>query len=103
MNNFVLVGRIAQDPEIKELENKKMAVVTLAVSRNFKNADGEYETDFIPVILWEGVAERTCEWCHKGDVIGVKGRIQSHTMANDSFIELIGERVSFLSSRKAEK
>ena len=60
LNQTVLVGRLVQDPEIKELENdKKVCNITLAVTRSYKNADGIYENDFIPITLWQGIAEQT--------------------------------------------
>lgn len=99
LNQIVVVGRLTQDLETKELENgKKVAYITLAVPRSFKNADGEYETDFIPCTLFEGVASNTAEYCRKGDLIGIKGRVQS----NEDKIELIAEKVTFLSSNEAE-
>ncbi len=101
LNQIVLVGRLVQDPEIKELENGvKTSYITLAVSRSYKNADGIYETDFIPCLLYKGIAENTAEYCKKGDVIGVKGRIQTKQEEDKSIIELVAERVTFLSSRK---
>ena len=79
MHNLVyLIGRLTQDPEIKELdENKSNLAINLAVQRSFKNEDGIYETDFIRCILWNGVAIHTSEYCHKGDLVGVKGRLQN--------------------------
>lgn len=60
LNQAVLVGRIVQTPELKETENgKKLARMTLAVPRSFKNSNGEYETDFISCVMWKGVAETT--------------------------------------------
>lgn len=56
LNQIVLVGRLVQDPEIRELE--KVGYITLAVSRNYKNRNGEYDTDFIPVTLFKGIAEK---------------------------------------------
>lgn len=101
LNQIVLVGRLVQDPEIKELENGvKTNYITLAVSRSYKNADGIYETDFIPCLLYKGIAEKTTEYCKKGDVIGVKGRIQTKQEENKNIIEIVAERVTFLSSRK---
>ena len=48
LNQIVLVGRLVATPEVKELEDeKKVANITVAVPRSYKNADGEYETDFI--------------------------------------------------------
>lgn len=101
LNQIILVGRLVQDPEIKELENGiRTSYITLAVSRSYKNSDGIYETDFIPVRLYKGIAENTTEYCKKGDVIGVKGRIQTKQEENKNTIEIIAEKVTFLSSRK---
>ena len=97
LNQIVLVGRLVEDLEIKENENgKKVAYITLAVQRAFKNVDGVYETDFIECILWQGIAQSTSEYCKKGDLIGVKGRIQS----NNKKIEIVAEKVTFLSNKK---
>lgn len=101
LNQIVLVGRLVQDPEIKELENGvKASYITLAVSRSWKNADGIYETDFIPCLLYKGIAENTTKYCKKGDVIGVKGRVQTKQEENKNIIEIVAEKVTFLSSRK---
>ena len=101
LNQIVLVGRLVQDPEIKELENGvKASYITLAVPRSHKNSDGIYETDFIPVKLWNGVAENTAEYCRKGDLLGIKGRIQTKQEENKNIIEIVAEKVTFLSSRK---
>ena len=78
VNQIVLVGRIAKAPETKTSENgRKFATLTLAVPRNYKNANGEYDTDFLDCTLWSSVAESTSEYCKTGDMIGVKGRVQS--------------------------
>lgn len=100
LNNVVMVGRLVSAPEIIETEdNRKVTTITLAVNRNFKNVDGIYETDFIPCILWNAVASSTTEYCKKGDVIGVKGRLQTR----DNKIEVVAERVTFLSSKKTNE
>lgn len=101
LNQIVIVGRLVQDPEIKELENgTKTSYITLAVPRNYKNGDGIYETDFIPVKLYKGIAESTTEYCKIGDMVGVKGRVQSRKEEDKNIIEIIAERITFLSSRK---
>lgn len=101
LNQIVLVGRLVSDPEIKETENgNKVSYITLAVPRSYKNSDGIYETDFIPCLLYKGIAENAVEYCKKGDVIGVKGRIQTKQEENKNIIEIVAERVTFLSSRK---
>ena len=108
LNQVVLVGRLTQDPSVEETENgHKRTVVNLAVNRGFKNVDGIYETDFIRCILWNGVAENTSTYCHKGDIIGVKGRIQTSSYEKDGetkyAIDVIAEKVVFLSSKKADE
>ena len=96
LNQTVLVGRLTEDPTVTIMENnKKISSVTLAVQRPFKNANGEYETDFFPVAIWTGIAETTSQYCRKGDLIGVKGRLQS----KDNVISIIAERITFLSSK----
>lgn len=103
LNQTAIVGRIAKDPELRETENgKKVTNVTLAVPRSFKNANGEYETDFISCVLWKGIAESTVEYCKKGDLVGVKGRIQTRVYEKDEekkyATEVVAEKVTFLST-----
>ncbi len=107
LNQVVLVGRLTKDIEVSETENgKKYATVTLAIPRSFKNADGEYETDFVSVKLFDNIAENTSEYCKKGDIVGVKGRMQSGSYEKDGetkyTLDVVGEKVTFLSSRSKE-
>lgn len=107
LNNTVVVGRIVKNPELKETESgKKVANITLAVPRSYKNTEGEYETDFIPCVLWSGIAENTVNYCKSGDLVGIKGRVQSRTYESEDtkhfVVELVAEKVTFLSSKKAE-
>ena len=112
LNQIVLVGRLVSDPEIKETESgKKVSNITLAVNRSFKNEEGIYETDFIDCILWNGIATNTSEYCKKGDLVGVKGRVQSTIVSDDSKsideskkneLQIVAEKVTFLSSKNKE-
>lgn len=109
MNNCMCVGRLVSDPEIKELENgQKVCNITLAVPRSYKNAEGEYETDFLDCTLWQGVAEKTSEYCKKGDMIGIRGRIETSVYENDKGeknkrTQIVADKVSFLSSAKIKE
>lgn len=110
LNQIVIIGRLVREPEIKESEGgHKYTSITLAVPRNYKNKDGEYESDFIDCRLWNAIAENTAEYCHKGDLLGVKGRVETSSYEkNDErkyVTEVIAEKVTFLSSKKdkAEK
>ena len=109
VNQIVLVGRIARAPETKVTENgKKYATLTLAVPRNYKNVNGEYDTDFLDCTLWAAVAESTSEYCQTGDMIGVKGRIQSRIVESPEGTkrrktEIVAEKVTFLTSNSSRK
>ena len=107
LNQIVIAGRLVSDPEIVVTENNnKRTYITVAVPRSYKNVDGTYDTDFIRCTLWNGIAETTCEYCKKGDIVGVKGRIQTSNYEKDGekvyATDIIAEKVSFLSSKKHE-
>lgn len=108
LNQSVIVGRLVKDPELYETENgNKVTNITLAVPRSYKNIDGEYETDFISCTLWKGIAENATQYCHKGDLLGIKGRIQSRNIeideeTNRTIMELVAEKVTYLSSKRKE-
>lgn len=106
LNQIIIVGRLVATPEVKELEEEKnVANITVAVPRSYKNADGEYETDFIDCELWNTVAFNTAEYCKKGDVIGVKGRLQTQLYNKEDgstvkITKVVAEKITFLSTKK---
>lgn len=106
LNQVVLVGRLVNDPELRITDNgRKVSRITLAVPRGFKNVDGQYDTDFLDCTLWTKIAESTAEYCHSGDMLGIKGRVQTRLIENEDGskrkkTEVIAERVTFLSSAK---
>ena len=94
-------GQVATD-------GKKTATVTLAVPRNYKNMNGEYDTDFLECTLWTNVAENTTEYCQTGDMVGVKGRIQTRIIQSEDGTrkkktEIVAEKVTFLAQAPSEK
>lgn len=103
LNQVVVVGRLVKDLEIEEIDNKKRTLITLATPRSYKNANGEYETDFIDCVLWNGVADNTAEYCKKGDIIGIRGRIETHINEdNKKETQIVADRVTFLSNKKED-
>ena len=112
LNQLIVIGRLVKEPELKKTETgKNVANITLAVPRSYKNPDGEYDTDFIDCILWDGIATNTSEYCKKGDMVGIKGRVQSSIVSDDSKsideskkneLQIVAEKVTFLSSKKEE-
>lgn len=109
LNCSILVGRITADLEVKETANgKRLLPITLAVPRCYKNEDGEYETDFVDVVVWDIIADKTSMYCKKGDLIGVKGRIQTSSYETENgekrkITEIVAEKINFMSSKKEEK
>lgn len=109
INNLMLVGRLVNDLKCeKDEQERDTCYITLAVPRSYKNADGIYETDFIDCRLWNEIARQTTEYCYKGDLIGVRGRLQSTYYEDENGekrkkMEVIAEKVTFLSSKKNDE
>lgn len=105
LNQVVVVGRIVKDPTVEKTESgKERSFITLAVPRSYKNENGEYETDFVDCVLWGGVASNTAEYCQKGDMVGVKGRVETNTYETEDgekkkSTQIVAEKVTFLSSK----
>lgn len=96
LNQLILVGRFTNTFD-KLDENEKIAThITLATPRSYKNENGEYETDFIDVILYDGIATNAKEYLKKGDLVGIKGRVASEN-------NIIAEKITFLSSATNNK
>lgn len=85
MNNVVLMGRLARDPEIRYTQGENpmcIARYTLAVDRRRTNANGEREADFISCVVFGKQAEFAEKYLHKGTKIVVNGRIQTGSYTN---------------------
>ena len=91
LNQMILVGRVAN----LEVNYEGKAILMLAVPRSFKNAYGEFETDILKCRLYGAIATNTKEYCRNGNIVGVKGRLQS----GDGSMIAIAEKVTFLSSK----
>lgn len=77
INHVVLVGRITADPELQQTSQGISYVrFTIACDRQFKDQAGNKTADFINCIAWRQQAEFMSQYIHKGNVIGVEGRIQ---------------------------
>ncbi len=104
VNNLVLIGRITQDINIVTLDSgKKVTEITVAVTRNFKNFEGSYDTDFIKVTLWDAIATSAQAYCVKGSLVSIIGRLQIKQSHIDerkiNMIEVIAEHIGFLSKK----
>lgn len=98
-NQFILIGRLREISELKEGKNKKYITIKLEVNREFKNAEGYYESDKIKITLRGNLATTLKEYCRVNDVIGIKGRLEETAQGNTI---LVGDKVTFLSSNPQE-
>ena len=90
LNSVMLVGRLIEDV------NEGDKGFAIAVPRSFKNNDGEYDKDIIPVKIWEGITNHMANYCKSGDMVGIKGRIE----VQDEKVVVVAEKITFLSSKK---
>ena len=99
MNKAIIVGYLAKDPEAYE----KVTKFTLAVTRDFKNQEGNYESDFIRCVAFGQTAENLKKYCHKGDILGVDGQITISKYEKDGKTiyntEITANKVRFISKK----
>lgn len=89
INNVVLVGRLTRDVELRYTQSgTAVASFSLAIDRQFKNAQGERETDFINCVMWRKAAENFAQFTRKGSLVGIEGSIQTRNYENQQ-----GQRV----------
>jgi single-strand DNA-binding protein len=108
MNKVLLLGRVTQDIELKATASgTEVADFTLAVNRNYKNAEGNYEADFINCVSYKGLAKTISTYVKKGDRLAVEGRLQTRTYQNKEgknvkVSEVIVENIDFIETKKKE-
>ena len=85
LNNVAICGRLTRDIEIKTFDSgAKTANFSLAVQRNFKNKDGEYEADFINCDAWGATVDFLAKYFKKGDFVVAGGEIRTREWTDDS-------------------
>lgn len=108
LNRIVLIGRLTKDVDLRfTATGKPTANFTLAVDRPYRNQQGEKEADFIPVVVWNKLAEHCANYIGKGRLVAVDGRLQIRSYdGNDGqrkyITEVVAETVKFLDRPKEE-
>lgn len=108
MNKICIIGRLTKDVEIKKTTSGVSTLSNIvAVKRDFKNVNGEYEADFINIVAWRNTAEFLCKYAKKGSLVGLEGRIQTRNYENTEgqkvyVTEMLVEQVELL-EKKQEK
>ncbi|MZQ74759.1 MAG: single-stranded DNA-binding protein [Peptoclostridium sp.] len=103
MNCVILIGRLTKDPDLRYIPGtgNPVATFTVAVNRTFKNKEGNYEADFIPVQVWGKQAENCANYLQKGRQVGVSGRLQVRSYETQNgerrwVTEVVADRIEFL-------
>lgn len=106
MNIVTLIGRTTKEIEIKSTKSGKAVIsFALAVNKDFRNEDGTFDADFIDCVAFDKRAEAIGKYVHKGDRIGIQGKISTRTYTkNDGStakaVEVIVDGFEFLEPKK---
>lgn len=102
MNKIFLIGRLTKEPELKYTPSgAAVCSFTLAVNRHFTSQDGEREADFIPIVVWNKVAENCAKYLSKGHQAAIEGRLQIRSFDGSDgqrrwITEVVADNVEFL-------
>ena len=108
INNVTLQGKLGKDIGLKYTQSgKAVGTTSIAVDRDFKNANGEKETDWVNIVFWGKTAETVANYFRKGDEILVVGRIQTRSYEDNSggrkyVTEVVADKFSFTTGRKSQ-
>lgn len=109
INNVSLTGRLTKDIDLRYTQSGvAVASFTLAVARNYKDRDGNQQTDFIQCQIWRKAAENFANFTHKGSLVGIEGRIQTRNYDNQQgqkvyVTEVIVTNFSLLEPRNTQE
>ena len=105
MNKALLIGRLTKDPELRTTPTgRNVCQFSIAVNRNYTNASGEREADFINCVVWDKQAENLTRYQKKGNQIAVEGRIQTRNYDDKDgkkvyVTEVLASNISFLDAK----
>jgi len=105
VNSVVLVGRLANEPEMKySPSGMPVTKFRLGVDRGMKSEGGERQTDWLNIVCFQKTAELVDEYCDKGMLVGIEGRVQSRSWEGQGgkrqyAVEVIARDVRFLESK----
>ena len=105
LNHITVMGRLTKNPELRTTKSGvQVASFTLAVERDFKDADGEKATDFLDCVAWKNTAEFVSKYFTKGRMAIVSGRLQIKEWMKDGgkrrSAEIVADNVYFGDSKK---
>nr|WP_046174700.1 single-stranded DNA-binding protein [Domibacillus indicus] len=108
INQVTLIGRLTKHPEVKHTaDGTPLLQTTVAVSRPYRNAKGETDTDFIYCTVWGRLAEAAVKYSEKGSLVAVTGMIQTRSYKDPAgkttyVTEVLVQTMRFLSKKQSE-
>ena len=108
MNKVILIGNLTRDPELTETPSGvAVCRFSIAVSRDYANADGTRETDFFNITVWRGRAENCGKYLKKGNKVAVIGSLQNRSYEDKDGIkrnvtDVVANEVEFLTPTNAQ-
>ena len=108
MNKVILIGNLTRDPELTETPSGvAVCRFSIAVSRDYANADGTRETDFFNITVWRGRAENCGKYLKKGNKVAVIGSLQNRSYEDKDGIkrnvtDIVANEVEFLTPKSAQ-
>lgn len=108
LNNVVLMGRLTKDPELKQTpQGVSVVTFSLAVDRSYSKGE-EKQTDFINIIAWRSTADFVAKYFTKGQLVAVRGRLQTRTWQDQNgqkryAVDVVADEVFFAESKGTAK
>lgn len=108
IHRVILIGRLTKDSELKYTSSgAAVGSFNLAVNRQFTNANGDREADFINCVIWRKSAENFANFTHKGSLVGIDGRLQTRNYENKQgqriyVTEVVVDNFSLLEKRASD-
>lgn len=108
LNRIVLMGRLTKKPELRRTQSGvAVTSFSLAVERDYKDAEGNRETDFIDVVAWRSTAEFAAKYLDKGRMAAVTGLLQTHNWEDRNgnkrrSVEVVVDSIYFAESKREE-
>ena len=108
-NKVFLIGNLTRDPELSETPSGiSVCKFSIAVSRDYTNANNERETDFFNIVVWRGRAENCGKYLKKGNKVAIVGSLQNRSYEDKDGVkrnvtEVIASEVEFLTPKQVEQ
>lgn len=106
LNKVILIGNLCADPELKQTQNgAHVTSFSIGVQRRFKDANGQYNSDFISIVAWKQSAEFVVKYFKKGDAVTICGSLQTRNYTDNNGVkhyvtEVVADEIGFASSKK---